>query len=317
MLDFKAAIVGGGTGGLAFAVGPHKPGISFEVYEQADELREMGAAVGLSANGTCELRRLASGSGGAVSVVPSALVIRRWDTGEIIAGHPIGRDGVYDATFGAPWYGVHGVPPFLQALADRLAGERRAEGLSLPSGSRKRRPGSRRAIGARAAAARRRARSAARRRVRVLQDCRPRGDLAGNRPGRRAVLLPLVAHPRTPARRRSASTTTSSEPDRDRPPRVNFVLEGASLRARARRPDVAGERSHRCCRPRLTSCLDRLHLGAAVASSARSVLVAGRTGAGRWLEVRRVLGARALGGPQRRPVLMRRCPCAIAEYRLL
>ena len=127
MSELRVAIVGGGIGGLVLALALRERRISFEVYEQADELREIGAAVGLSANGTRELRRLGLGDQvEAVSVVPSALVIRRWDTGEIIADHPIGRDGVYEATFGAPWYGVHRVP-FLQALADTLAGE----GLNL------------------------------------------------------------------------------------------------------------------------------------------------------------------------------------------
>ena len=90
----KIAIVGGGIGGLVLALALRERGISFEVYEQADELREIGAAVALSANGTRELRRLGLGEQvEAVSVVPSALVIRRWDSGEIIADHPIGRDG--------------------------------------------------------------------------------------------------------------------------------------------------------------------------------------------------------------------------------
>ena len=72
--------------------------------------------------------------------MPSALVIRRWDTGAIIAYHPIGRDGTYEATFGAPYYGVHRVA-LLQALADRLAGEglssgRRCVGVEKrPSGA--------------------------------------------------------------------------------------------------------------------------------------------------------------------------------------
>ena len=34
-----------------------KRGINSEIYEQADELREIGAEVALSANGTRELRR--------------------------------------------------------------------------------------------------------------------------------------------------------------------------------------------------------------------------------------------------------------------
>ena len=123
MTGVKVAIVGGGIGGLVFALALRERGISFELYEQADELREIGAAVALSANGTRELRRLGLVEQvEAVSVVPSALVIRRWDSGEIIADHPIGRDGTYEATFGAPYYGVHRVA-LLEALAARLADE--------------------------------------------------------------------------------------------------------------------------------------------------------------------------------------------------
>jgi salicylate hydroxylase len=119
----KVAIVGGGIGGLVLALALRERGISFEVYEQADELREIGAAVALSANGTRELRRLGLGEQvEAVSVVPSALVIRRWDSGEVIADHPIGRDGSYEATFGAPYYGVHRVA-LLEALSERLGDE--------------------------------------------------------------------------------------------------------------------------------------------------------------------------------------------------
>jgi salicylate hydroxylase len=127
MPELRVAVVGGGIGGLVLALALRERGIRCEVYEQAEELREIGAAVALSANGTRELRRLGLGDRvEAVSVVPSALVIRRWDTGAIVADHPIGRDGTYEATFGAPYYGVHRVA-LLQALADRLAGE----GLSL------------------------------------------------------------------------------------------------------------------------------------------------------------------------------------------
>ena len=118
------AIVGGGIGGLVLGLALRERGISFDIYEQADELREIGAAVALSANGTRELRRLGVGEPvESVSVVPSALVIRRWDSGEVIADHPIGRDGTYEATFGAPYYGVHRVA-LLQALADGLGRDR-------------------------------------------------------------------------------------------------------------------------------------------------------------------------------------------------
>jgi salicylate hydroxylase len=123
MAGLKVAVVGGGIGGLVLALALRERGINIELYEQADELREIGAAVALSANGTRELRRLGLGEQvESVSVVPSALVIRRWDSGDVIADHPMGRDGTYEATFGAPYYGVHRVA-LLQALADRLGDE--------------------------------------------------------------------------------------------------------------------------------------------------------------------------------------------------
>lgn len=58
MSELRAAIAGGGIGSLVLALALRERGISFEVHEQADELREIGAAVGLSANSTRELRRL-------------------------------------------------------------------------------------------------------------------------------------------------------------------------------------------------------------------------------------------------------------------
>jgi salicylate hydroxylase len=127
MSEPKVAIVGGGIGGLVLALALRERGVSFDVYEQAAELREIGAAVFLSANGTRELRRLGVGDEvEGVSVVPSALVFRRWDTGKVIADHPIGRSSVYEATFGAPCYGLPRVA-LLQTLAKRLGGD----GLNL------------------------------------------------------------------------------------------------------------------------------------------------------------------------------------------
>lgn len=123
MSDFRVAVVGGGIGGLVLALALRERGISCQVYEQAEELREIGAAVALSANGTRELRRLGLADQlAAISVVPSALVIRRWNTGEIIADHPIGRDRSYEERFGAPYFGVHRVA-LLETLAGRLPGE--------------------------------------------------------------------------------------------------------------------------------------------------------------------------------------------------
>ena len=118
MSPLKVAIVGGGIGGLVHALALRERGIHAEVYEQAGALREIGAAVALSANGTRELRRLGLGEQiEAVSVVPSALVIRHGITGAVIADHPMGER--YEATFGAPYYGVHRVA-LLQALGEHV-----------------------------------------------------------------------------------------------------------------------------------------------------------------------------------------------------
>ena len=49
---WKIAIVGGGIGGLTLGLALREQGIEADIYEQADELREVGAAVALSANAT-------------------------------------------------------------------------------------------------------------------------------------------------------------------------------------------------------------------------------------------------------------------------
>ena len=54
----RIAIVGGGIGGLTLALALQQCGMEAEVFEQAPELTEVGAAVALSANSTRELRRL-------------------------------------------------------------------------------------------------------------------------------------------------------------------------------------------------------------------------------------------------------------------
>lgn len=41
MSELRVAIVGGGIGGLVLALALRERGTSFEIYEQADELREM------------------------------------------------------------------------------------------------------------------------------------------------------------------------------------------------------------------------------------------------------------------------------------
>ena len=79
----KIAIVGGGIAGLTAALALVREGIDVEVYEQAPELKEVGAGVQISSNGTRVLYAL--GLQEAVermSSVPAAKEIRLWNTGQ-------------------------------------------------------------------------------------------------------------------------------------------------------------------------------------------------------------------------------------------
>ena len=105
---FRIAIVGGGIGGLTLAVALRQRGIEADVYEQAQELAEIGAAVALSANSTRELRRLGMGDAlAAVSTEPGELIYRNWRDGSRIAAHPVHENMNYQQTCGAPYYGIH------------------------------------------------------------------------------------------------------------------------------------------------------------------------------------------------------------------
>ena len=54
----KAAIVGGGIGGLAAALALHRRGYEFDVYEQGDDITEIGGGLNLSPNALKALRTL-------------------------------------------------------------------------------------------------------------------------------------------------------------------------------------------------------------------------------------------------------------------
>ncbi len=104
----RVAIIGGGVGGLTLAIALRQRGMEFEVYEQASELGEIGAAVALSANSTRELRRLGVLDAlTAVSTEPSELIYRNWRDGRRIAAHDVHAGLRYQNECGAPYFGVH------------------------------------------------------------------------------------------------------------------------------------------------------------------------------------------------------------------
>jgi 2-polyprenyl-6-methoxyphenol hydroxylase-like FAD-dependent oxidoreductase len=106
--EIRIGVVGAGIGGLTFALALRQRGLAADVYEQASELREIGAAVALTANGTRELERLGCLDAiAALSTEPSEIIWRRWRDDHRIASFPIAKSGVYRARFGAAYFGIH------------------------------------------------------------------------------------------------------------------------------------------------------------------------------------------------------------------
>src|ERR1700753_1233270 len=83
MQNNKVIIIGGGIGGLTAALALLKRGVDVEVCEQAPELKEVGAGIQTSSNGTRVLYALGLEEAlKRVQVLPSGRVIRHWSTGE-------------------------------------------------------------------------------------------------------------------------------------------------------------------------------------------------------------------------------------------
>lgn len=127
--DVDVAVVGGGLGGLTLAIGLLGAGVSVEVFEQADDLREVGAGVALAANSTRLLDRLGVRPESAGNAPPD-VHFRRWDDGTLIWSHPVGD--WYRERMGGPFLTLHrgtlrrllaeAVPPERVHTCHRLVG---------------------------------------------------------------------------------------------------------------------------------------------------------------------------------------------------
>lgn len=127
----KLLIAGAGLGGLAAALALLRRGIDVEVYEQASELREVGAGVQISANGSRVLHAL--GIAAAVereACEASGKEIRLWSTGRSWKLFDLGAESV--ARYGFPYYTVY--RPDLHAAL--VAGVRRAKPDAIRLGAR-------------------------------------------------------------------------------------------------------------------------------------------------------------------------------------
>jgi salicylate hydroxylase len=106
MAHTDIAVIGAGIGGLTLGLALRQHEIDVQIFEQASELAEVGAAVALAANGTRILRELGLGDAlEAVSAVPTELVYRHWADGRRLVAHPVGA--WYEQRFGAPFWGLH------------------------------------------------------------------------------------------------------------------------------------------------------------------------------------------------------------------
>ncbi|MBC7802942.1 MAG: FAD-dependent monooxygenase, partial [Candidatus Parcubacteria bacterium] len=103
----RIAIVGGGIGGLAAALCLRQAGIEATVYEQASQLREVGAGIVVSPNMVRPLRRLGLLDAlERVSVrLEAAWEFRRWQDGQVLFSQPMGE--ACERLYGAHCYVAH------------------------------------------------------------------------------------------------------------------------------------------------------------------------------------------------------------------
>src|SRR5713226_9338371 len=79
----KIVVIGGGIVGLTVALALLRRGLDVELHEQSTELKEVGAGIQISSNGTRVLYALGLEEAlRRVEVLPSRRQIRHWSTGE-------------------------------------------------------------------------------------------------------------------------------------------------------------------------------------------------------------------------------------------
>src|SRR5215831_16097716 len=114
----RISIVGGGIGGLTAALAIQHFGYRVAVFEQAQELREIGAGVTITPNAMHALNFLGIGERVAREAGPTeAYLIRHFHTGEVTKVRANGHD--YVERFGADYHQVHR-GDLLAALADAV-----------------------------------------------------------------------------------------------------------------------------------------------------------------------------------------------------
>ena len=102
----RIIVIGAGIGGLSAALTLRRAGLEVQVFEQAAELREVGAGIQISPNASRILNRLGLEEPmRRAGVRPRSIVIRRWDDGRELARQPLAD--ACERNFGAPYYNFH------------------------------------------------------------------------------------------------------------------------------------------------------------------------------------------------------------------
>jgi salicylate hydroxylase len=103
----RIAIIGGGIGGLAAAAFLHRAGLSATVYEQAAELKEVGAGLVVAPNAARLIRRLGVMDQFEQSAVRMATgwEFRRWQDGTVISVEMLA--GTCERLYGEHTYAIH------------------------------------------------------------------------------------------------------------------------------------------------------------------------------------------------------------------
>jgi salicylate hydroxylase len=105
-MTVSVAIIGGGIGGLAAALALARRGIDVEVFEQSPELREIGAGVQMSSNGTRVLHALGlTAALEKVQVLPAGKEIRLWNTGQTWKIFDLGLESL--ERYGSTYITIH------------------------------------------------------------------------------------------------------------------------------------------------------------------------------------------------------------------
>ena len=102
----NVVVVGGGIGGLTAALALLRRGIDVQVYDQSNQLKEIGAGIQISSNGSRVLFALGLEPAlTQVQVRPERRVLRHWSTGETWNWFDLGNKSI--ERFGTPHLMLH------------------------------------------------------------------------------------------------------------------------------------------------------------------------------------------------------------------